>query len=301
MSMKMIIFCERPYLEFIKNGVSSDVEIVKEYLISCAKDVEDIFADQSVKVGRETYIGFAIDDRIVKGIFLSLLASWNIDENRILDIYKAYMAGYSKNRYQRIISRKADSKLDGLILGISHGMTGIMEEKLPGNACNLCYSSQDIYFNYQTLKKCYEEYYYEIKDIKYAVIDMFDYFYFNFDTILTGAYERFFEFSGFLCEDRTPWNKNQSAEQINQSLDYIWQEGKSVEEQAMFKKLLPFARQKDNGVYKNYPVYGRVLTESEVLAYRKNPTLAAPQLNVFEHTINFQIQFIKKFFCCSRE
>ena len=155
---RMIIFYERQYLEFIKNSMAFEVEVTKEFCISCVQDVEEIFADKSIKVSKEVYIGFAIDERIIKEKLLKLLAAWNTNENRVLDIYKTYMAGYSKNRYQRIMNRKLGLKLDGLILGISHGMTGIIEEKMPGNACNLCYSSQDIYFNYSTLKKCFEEY-----------------------------------------------------------------------------------------------------------------------------------------------
>ena len=136
-------------------------------------------------------------DRQVKDIVYQMFTAMKVSAEMILDVQKAYMAGYSVKRYQRMMERKADKPLDGIVLGISHGRDGIAEEYLPGNVCNLSSNSQDIYFNYKVLESLYEEYYVKIKDIKYVVFDMFDYFYFNFDTIQTGAMMRFVEANGF--------------------------------------------------------------------------------------------------------
>lgn len=206
------------------------------------------------------------------------------------------MAGYSKNRFQRVMNRKLNQKLDGLVLGISHGMVGIVEGKMPGKVCNLCYSSQDIYFNYLTLKKCYEQYYYEIKDLKYVVIDMFDYFYFNFDTILSGAFDSFFEASGFLCEERSPWNKVQSVQQINEILIDIWQEGKTAWEQKLFSEFFPYARERDRGVYKENTVYDARLADSEILKFKSSPKVPELESKIFHHTIQFQVDNMVKLF-----
>ncbi len=294
MKEKIILFYEYHYFNFIKDSMAPDVEIVNKYLVDSDADLEQMVSEGLRESDEHTYIGIAVDNRFRKETLLQLMLSRKVPANNILDIYKAYLAGYSKNRYQRIMNRTPGKKLDGLVLGISHGMTGIAEEKLPGNVCNLCYSSQDIYFNYLTLKKCYEEYYYELQHLKYVVIDMFDYFYFNFDTILSGAYDRFFEMSGFLCEERAPWNKQISAEQINEMLDGWWLEGKSIREQQLFSKLFPFARERDRGVYKNYPVYERFLSEDQICTYKERPNLAAPQMKVYDHTINFQISNMLK-------
>ncbi len=297
MKKRIILFYEYFYYNFVRNSIALDVEILKEYSIRSIEDIETLDLNCIVERDGEVYIGFAVYTREMKAKLLEIILSCGINKNYVLDIYKAYMAGYSKNRFQRVMNCKLNQKLDGLILGISHGMVGIVEDKMPGNVCNLCYSSQDIYFNYLTLKKCYEQYYYEIKDLKYVVIDMFDYFYFNFDTILSGAFDRFVEISGFLCEERTPWNKEQSVQQINEVLSGgIWQEGKTAWEQKLFSEFFPFARERDCGVYKDITLYDEKLEDNAILKYKNNPIIHAVQMKIFHHTIQFQVDNMVKLF-----
>ena len=297
MKKRIILFYEYFYYNFVRNSIALDVEILKEYSIRSIEDIETLDLNSIAERDGEVYIGFAVYTREMKAKLLEIILSCGINKNYVLDIYKAYMAGYSKNRFQRVMNCKLNQKLDGLILGISHGMVGIVEDKMPGNVCNLCYSSQDIYFNYLTLKKCYEQYYYEIKDLKYVVIDMFDYFYFNFDTILSGAFDRFVEISGFLCEERTPWNKEQSVQQINEVLSGgIWQEGKTAWEQKLFSEFFPFARERDCGVYKDITLYDEKLEDNAILKYKNNPIIHAVQMKIFHHTIQFQVDNMVKLF-----
>lgn len=297
MKKRIILFYEYFYYNFVRNSIALDVEILKEYSIRSIEDIETLDLNSIAERDGEVYIGFAVYTREMKAKLLEIILSCGINKNYVLDIYKAYMAGYSKNRFQRVMNCKLNQKLDGLILGISHGMVGIVEDKMPGNVCNLCYSSQDIYFNYLTLKKCYEQYYYEIKDLKYVVIDMFDYFYFNFDTILSGAFDRFVEISGFLCEERTPWNKEQSVQQINEVLSGgIWQEGKTAWEQKLFSEFFPFARERDCGVYKDITLYDEKLEDNAILKYKDNPIIHAVQMKIFHHTIQFQVDNMVKLF-----
>ncbi len=165
MNKKLILFNEYHYSKFIQDSIASDVEIIRQYVIRDADAIEQLPTDVISERDENTYLAYAANNREIKIKLVRFLLSCGADESHILDIHKAYMAGYSKNRFQRIMNRRQNQKLDGLILGISHGMVGIVEDAMPGNVCNLCHSSQDIYFNYQTLKKCYEQYFYEIKDI----------------------------------------------------------------------------------------------------------------------------------------
>lgn len=296
MKKRIILFYEYFYYNFVRNSIALDVEILKEYSIRSIEDIETLDLNSIAEQDGEVYIGFAVYTREMKAKLLEIILSCGVNKKYILDIYKTYMAGYSKNRFQRVMNRKLNQKLDGLVLGISHGMVGIVEDKMPGNVCNLCYSSQDIYFNYLTLKKCYEQYYYEIKDLKYVVLDMFDYFYFNFDTILSGAFDSFFEASGFLCEERTPWTKKQSVQQINEILTDIWQEGKTAWEQKVFSEFFPFARERDCGVYKENTVYDARLADSEISKYKSNPKVPELETQIFHHTIKFQVDNMVKLF-----
>lgn len=236
-----------------------------------------------------------VSSRKLKEIIMRMLQAFEVDESQILDVYKAYLAGFPRLRYQRIMERKKNVFFDGLILGISHGMTGIIEEKMPGVVCNLCESSQDIYFNYRVLRGIEEEYHTQVSNLKYVVIDMFDYNYFNFDTIQTGAYAPFLEESGFECEMREPWNKEENVNQINERLWNMWREGEDSRD--MLYNLFPQIGELDECVYKGYTVVKErkhIIAEEEIVNYRESGCLSSIQLKVFEQTIQFQIANFEK-------
>ncbi|KAI4452762.1 hypothetical protein C823_007347 [Eubacterium plexicaudatum ASF492] len=130
---------------------------------------------------------------------------------------------------------------------------------------------------------------------------MFDYFYFNFDTILSGAMDRFFESSGFLCEERTPWNKKQSPQQINEILEDIWREGRTYREQQLFAECFPFARERDLGVYKDTPVYDIALADEDIRKYKSDPKVPDVQAKIFQHTIKFQVDNMAKILMLLKE
>lgn len=73
---------------------------------------------------------------------------------------------------------------EGMVLGISYGDAGIEPKYFSKRFCNLALPSQDLCENYLTLKKCIEEYSKKL-DLKYFILDMFDYDYFNFDISLS--------------------------------------------------------------------------------------------------------------------
>ena len=137
------------------------------------------------------------------------LADWVLNELRekgypaekVLDGWRIYRSFYPKEKYARILSNPQIGKLDGIVLGISHAEEGIRSSLLPGRAANFASSSQDLYFNYFTAQKIWEEYPDKVSDLKYVVIDMFDYTYFNFESMLTGATIDFFRTSGLDCPE----------------------------------------------------------------------------------------------------
>lgn len=150
--------------------------------------------------------------------FLSILG---IDSSQILDIYQLYLHKLPIKQYQQII-RSCTAPLDGMIFGISHGQAGILEELLPGNVLNFCSSSQDIYFNTKILSALTEESYNAICHTKYIIFDMFDYTYFNFDTILTNEFQNYLTANGFFCENRHDYHHSQSVDDINHCLTEIF-------------------------------------------------------------------------------
>ncbi len=280
----------------MKKAVSSELQSI---LWISAEEVCDNVIDLTKEIGLDnsSIICVMVSKSELKEKVLKAISALNMDSFKVLDVYKAYMSRLPLMRYQRIMNRRRGEKLDGLILGITHAMVGIIEEKMPGKVCNLCESSQDIYFNYKVLENIYNEYYESINELKYVVIDMFDYTYFNFDTLMTGAYDLFLEESGFLCEERCNWNKAQLPQQINDILQARWQEGRTTEQQELLDTIFPNMREADDSIYKGYTVLKErkhVITEDEIKEYKNSPTVTSLQFRVFENTIEFQISNFEK-------
>lgn len=293
-----IVIYQQQFETLLRETISEEWEVQEWLPIDDINEkfeeyIECLYTHYKYSLEVEFITCIMINSRNLKTIVLQMLNALHVNSNQILDIYKAYMAGFSTKHYERIWERKQGIALDGLVLGISHGMTGIIEEKMPGNVCNFCKSSQDIYFNYRVLNQLYDNHYEWIKDLKYAVMDMFDYTYFNFDTIQIGAYEPFLEESGFLCEMRTPWNKTQDLIQINQTLYKMWQEGKTPRQQELLHMIFPQIKQRDDSLYKGGETVLKdrkhIITEEEIVSYQKNPTCSSIQVNIFDATLDFQI------------
>ncbi len=296
---KVILIYHHQFENWLKESIAQNIEILQGITISgaflCDEEKQDLQKASTNADGVKFCV--AIVNWDVKQEILAFLKARGILGENIFDVYKAYKANFSRKRYQRILDARKGESLDGLILGISHGLTGIDESLMPGNVCNLCESSQDIYFNYRLFECVKDEYYDMIKDLKYVVIDMFDYNYFNFDTIQTGACIPFFEESGFLCEERLPWNKENSVEEINRLVEGRWQEGNSHEEQELLRGLFPYLFDKDKGAYKGDAILSErrlVLSEAEISAYQKEPYMVPVQTKVFEDTVTFQIDNFDK-------
>lgn len=292
---KVVIIYQKQYEDLLRDSISENVDVV---LWLRAELVNEDVAEFEKQIGQvyeedeQCYFCLMISWRSYKKAVCSVLEKLKIDVTCVLDIYKTYMANFPIKRYRRIMDQRSEETLDGLVFGISHGMTGIVEERMPGNVCNLCESSQDIYFNYRVLESLCEEYPERIEGLKYVVFDMFDYTYFNFDTIQTGAYEAFLEESGFWCEERYNWNKQRSPYQINEWLNKAWQEGEADEQQKRLREVFPYIFEKDDCVYKGTTVLKsrkHILIEAEIDKHMANFSPSSLQAHVFENTVEFQI------------
>ena len=105
--------------------------------------------------------------------------------NPIIDFVRCFMAGLPVMRVDLMMQNPKVTDYDGMILGISHGQTGILYNFLNGEWCNLCLSHQDIYYNYKTLEYCYDMYADKIRNLKWLIVDMYEYAYINYDCSLS--------------------------------------------------------------------------------------------------------------------
>lgn len=82
------------------------------------------------------------------------------------------------------MSRYELEKIQGLIFGNSLAATGFLEEDLDIPFINLAVSSQDLYYSYRVFSQCIKEYGERFCNLKYIVIDLYNYMEFNLDTSL---------------------------------------------------------------------------------------------------------------------
>lgn len=156
---EIIIFYHTFYEELLKNSIRHNIRHVTWVPTDSSCDATDYIKNNFPPfTASNPTICFMLPNFHTQTTILQLLSTLNIHACQILDLYQLYMSKVSLLHYERIIGNCCEP-LDGMVFGISHGQTGIMEELLPGNVLNFCSSSQDIYFNTKVLSSLVEEYY----------------------------------------------------------------------------------------------------------------------------------------------
>lgn len=120
-----------------------------------------------------------------------------VKRERVILFWKLYNSKIPLMTCDRIMQNPNNQNFDGIILGLSHIEVGIVKERLKANFANLAVSSQDMYYQCKTLEHCVENYYEKIKNIKYAIIDVYDYHYFNFNTSFSKSAVNYLLYGGY--------------------------------------------------------------------------------------------------------
>lgn len=128
----------------------------------------------------------AIEDQQTKNNMIATMSYLGYELTDYFDFNKVHKSLVPFNHVDRAMLKKSGTRLDGIILGISHGKMGINSDYFPEghNFVNLAFDSQDIYYNYKVLEYLIKNYPQEIVSAKHVIIDMFDYTYFNYDISL---------------------------------------------------------------------------------------------------------------------
>ncbi len=110
----------------------------------------------------------------------------------------------------RMCSRELE-KVRGLIFGNSFALAGFLEEELDIPFINLAVSSQDLYYCYRVFCQCMEQYGKQLCNLKYIVIDLWNYMEFNMDTSLGRDMLGYLYSGGIYDEHNFGSNKNYSG------------------------------------------------------------------------------------------
>lgn len=298
---KLIIFYQSFYENLLKQSIRDDIEILAWIPCDTIPAVTDYIQTHfSLFQTTNLTICLMTSKFQIQAVIRQFLSILGIDSSQILDIYQLYLHKLPIKQYQQII-RSCTAPLDGMIFVISHGQAGILEDLLPGNALNFCSSSQDIYFNTKILSALAEESYNAICHTKYIIFDMFDYTYFNFDTILTNECQNYLTANGFFCENRHDYHHSQSVDDINHCLTEIFALRSDTSAFQRFLTLFPQIHCPDVQEYQNeYRKLMRpdtTLHQDAIAAYLSpsTPVFSSIQRHVYEPTIQFQIANFAEF------
>lgn len=160
---------------------------------SCAlADINSFSADYVVLEMREE-MALLVRELLVK--------CCSIPTEKMVDFYKGYHNMLWIPKIQKVMGNPKYYDMKGLIMGLSHGETGIVSAMFPKKTCNIATGGQDIYYNLKSLEWCMEHHKNGLRGIEYVIFDMYDYSYFNLDTSLgKNAVNYYLNWDGYLWD-----------------------------------------------------------------------------------------------------
>lgn len=200
------------------------------------------------------------------------LTEIGINKSKIITIYRFLKYIYELKNNSSLIDKtftKSESKVEGMVFGLSYGAMAIVPKYLNFNCYNFCRGSQDLYYTLAQIKYIKEKYKNKISDLKYIILDMYTYTYFNYDVSLTKNSFDFIYYNGF--DDDThnlSKNINYSDEIVNTvTLELTSKEKDTFEK--VFKKDLII--RKDDRYYYNEEEISNIIDEEEINRYYISP------------------------------
>ncbi len=130
---------------------------------------------------------------------------------KIVDYYAVYKALIPYMTVDRKMSAAnfQQKRFNGLVLGMSLAEVGVLTRFLRGDFVNLAVSSQDLYYNFRTLRHCYERYPEQVENLEYLFVDMFETTYLNFDISKSRNAISYYSWGGYI-EDPHNYSVNKT-------------------------------------------------------------------------------------------
>lgn len=138
----------------------------------------------------------------------------------IIDFYLYYRLTIPLMKADRFMSIPG-KEYEGMILGLSHSEIGLISELFEIPFCNLSVGSQDLYYNLKALEYCISKYPHKISKLKYLIVDLYDYTYFNFDTSMSRHFLNYISWGG-ISFDPHNFDKNSNFDMsFNDALNAV--------------------------------------------------------------------------------
>ncbi len=140
-----------------------------------------------------------------------LIEVFQLSDHNIVDYSDIVLYELPLMHVDRIFEVYDDDYYQGIVLGLSHARVGICPEMIPINVADISVSAQDIYYNYSTLKYIISQYPTRLKNIQYAVYDVFDYTYLNYDVSLSNNACQYYKWGGYSLDSHN-FNLNKNCD-----------------------------------------------------------------------------------------
>lgn len=205
--MKVIIYGIGQGREFVENALKSEHQIAA-YVDSFSQITEY----RGLPFCRPGYLRNIQYDYIIISvmnrksalqIMKQLVDDYAVEPGRIIPF-----SCYASGELYRMKMNTCGAKVDGLIFGNSHALYGYIENCFNGCFVNLSSSSQSLFYNYWIFKRCLAEYKQKLTGLKYVIIDMYDYNFFNSDISLTTGLFDYIEWGGLINPHNFSKNHN---------------------------------------------------------------------------------------------
>lgn len=296
--MKCIIYGLSTVRQTIESYIKEDVEII---------GYSDSFSELEYFNGKKFYkpkellnvdfdiIIIAINTFVDCVNVEEYLFNLGIENKKIIPLYKImkYICILTENRsfIDRLLSKRR--KLDGIIFGISYGANGINPKYFKHNFYNFCIGSQDLYYILEQIKYIKLNYKEKIENLKYIILDMYTYTYFNYDVSLSKNAFDFIYNNGF--EKNTHnlnKNKNYSSKYITKISENLDEYIREILEKTM---KLDYIKRDDNGYILNNSENNNILDEEEIKRYNINSLgYSSIQKNRYTDTENENIKIFEE-------
>ena len=143
------------------------------------------------------FVVIAIRESATVSIIMELLEHKGLSKDRMLLFYSVFNACIPFMRADRVFANPNYAKYKCIVLGLSHAEVGIIPDVLSVPTANLAVSSQDLFYNYYTMRYVVEKYKEKLAGLKYVIIDMYKYNYFNYDVSLSKMASVYWSVGGY--------------------------------------------------------------------------------------------------------
>ncbi|MBN1044494.1 MULTISPECIES: hypothetical protein [unclassified Clostridium] len=235
---------------------------------------------------RFDFIVICIGDLKIANNIVKQLIQSGIQPKKIVNFYeeyKVYEELYVPKRKVDRVMKYTTKPLDGIILGLSHAAYGINPNYLEKSFYNLAVDSYDLYYNLEQLEYIIYNYPDRIKNMKYLILNMHKYTYFNYDVSMSNFAVKFLKINGLEENSHNLINNtNYSQNEIN-TIIIKSKESKLMTKNSLgvFDSLFDTSRidivedYKEIKVYENvffdFPIRKNKLTDKDIQNYLSEP------------------------------